>query len=64
MQRFILGRKGLGYARRFNEKIVNNADDFVVLRPVPTVIMRTAVESLIRRLTLSTKELLVPATLA
>ena len=35
MRRFILGWKVLGYARRFEAKIVNYADDFVVLGTRP-----------------------------
>ena len=53
MRRFILGWKGLGYARRFKAEIVNYADDFVVLGRVPAAIMRTAVEDLVKRLKLA-----------
>ena len=65
MRRFILGWKGLGYARRFKAEIVNYADDFVVLGQAPAAIMRTAVEDLVKRLKLAlnaekTREVRVP----
>ena len=65
MRRFILGWKGLGYARRFKAKIVNYADDFVVLGRTPAAIMRAAVEGLTKRLKLTlnaekTREVRVP----
>ena len=65
MRRFILGWKGLGYARRFKAEIVNYADDFVVLGRVPAAIMRAAVEDLMKRLKLTlnaekTREVRVP----
>ena len=53
MRRFILGWRGLGYARRFNAHIVNYADDFVVLGRAPSATMRAAVESLMKRLKLT-----------
>ena len=65
MRRFILGWKGLGYARRFKAEVVNYADDFVVLGRVPAAIMRAAVEDLVKRLKLTlnaekTREVRVP----
>ena len=53
MRRFILGWKVLGYARRFEAKIVNYADDFVVLDKAPPADMLAAVESLMKRLKLA-----------
>ena len=53
MRRFILGWKVLGYARRFEAKIVNYADDFVVLGKAPPADMLAAVESLMKRLKLA-----------
>ena len=53
MRRFMLGWKGLGYARRFQAVVVNYADDFVVLGKAPPALMLVAVESLQERLKLS-----------
>ncbi len=52
MRRFILGRKALGYARRFCAEIVNYADDFCVLGKAPAAEMLSAVERIMEVLKL------------
>ncbi len=52
MRRFILAWKVLGYAQRFQAKIVCYADDFVILGKSDGTAMLKAVEDLMRRLKL------------
>ncbi len=52
MRRFILGWKVLGYAQNFCAKIVNYADDSVVLGKASASKMLAAVEALMERLKL------------
>ena len=52
MRRFLLGWKGLGYARRFKAGVVNYADDIVILGKESAATMREAVEDVMKRLKL------------
>ena len=52
MRRFLLGWKGLGYARRFEASVVNYADDIVILGKESAATMREAVEDVMERLKL------------
>ncbi len=52
MRRFLLGWKGLGYARRFKAGVVHYADDIVILGKESAATMREAVEDVMKRLKL------------
>ena len=56
MRRFVLGWKVLGYARRFDAEIVNDADDLVACGKAPAATMRGVVEAVMERLRVPVNE--------
>jgi RNA-directed DNA polymerase len=58
MRRFVLGWKALGYEKRYSAKIVNYADDFVILCPRGRAVdAMTAMRDMMNRLKLKVNEL-------